>query len=314
MIAMSRVIGHPIGRHGASELVASIAGVVGWGVLAQQLVLGLYKTVLPFLGAFTTIPLVYAATFALGHAAKAVLDARRRDQELSRAEIRRIAKEAAARAKSEKRDWSFQALTAELQEWKQRAQAYQDYVAKDAALSERIRELEALAREPEELKRRIAALERELASTIPEHELAEVVAANDALRLELETIRKQRAQDPRIENELARSRGQREKILRDRVKKCYPSLRLEDRVLRDAARLEHKRLHAMERELALLQYDPGKASFRSRIQGSAAEELKFADDGRLYIVRHGASISVVRVGEKASQQRDIDWLRTNHPS
>ena len=39
------------------EILTSLIGIVGWGTLAQHTILGLYKTVLPFMGAITTIPL-----------------------------------------------------------------------------------------------------------------------------------------------------------------------------------------------------------------------------------------------------------------
>src|SRR6056297_571411 len=50
----------------ASEIVKEIAGVVGLGVLAQQIAIGAYKTFIPFLGAITTIPMVYGLTYAIG--------------------------------------------------------------------------------------------------------------------------------------------------------------------------------------------------------------------------------------------------------
>ena len=40
--------------------------VLGLGYLAQQTAIGLYKTVIPFLGGFTTIPLVFILTYAIG--------------------------------------------------------------------------------------------------------------------------------------------------------------------------------------------------------------------------------------------------------
>ncbi|MBC8255694.1 MAG: hypothetical protein H8E85_00090 [Candidatus Marinimicrobia bacterium] len=58
--------GMPISESKATEIFKEIAGVVGLGLLAQQLVIGLYKTFIPFLGAITTIPLVFGLTYAMG--------------------------------------------------------------------------------------------------------------------------------------------------------------------------------------------------------------------------------------------------------
>ena len=49
-----------------SQIYKEILGLIGLAYLAQQTAIGLYKTVLPFLGAITTIPLVFALTYAIG--------------------------------------------------------------------------------------------------------------------------------------------------------------------------------------------------------------------------------------------------------
>ena len=49
-----------------SEIYKEILGVIGLAYLAQQTAIGLYKTILPFFGAITTIPLVFVLTYAIG--------------------------------------------------------------------------------------------------------------------------------------------------------------------------------------------------------------------------------------------------------
>ena len=49
-----------------SEIYKEILGLIGLAYLAQQTAIGLYKTILPFLGAITTIPLVFILTYAIG--------------------------------------------------------------------------------------------------------------------------------------------------------------------------------------------------------------------------------------------------------
>jgi uncharacterized protein (DUF697 family) len=58
--------GYNITEAGAKEIFKELAGLVGLGLLSQQLVIGAYKTVLPFVGGFTTIPLVFGLTFGMG--------------------------------------------------------------------------------------------------------------------------------------------------------------------------------------------------------------------------------------------------------
>ena len=87
---INRALGNPVDGNRIEEIVKYVGGVVAWGFLSQQLIILLYKTILPFLGAVTTIPLVYAATYGLGYAAKAVLEAKKQSQTVSEDELRRI--------------------------------------------------------------------------------------------------------------------------------------------------------------------------------------------------------------------------------
>jgi uncharacterized protein (DUF697 family) len=60
------VRGFSISQKKAKDLIIELSGVVGLGMLAQQAIIGVYKVGLPFLAGFTTIPLVFGATFAIG--------------------------------------------------------------------------------------------------------------------------------------------------------------------------------------------------------------------------------------------------------
>ena len=63
---ISAIRGMPLSEKEVGEVLKEIAGVVGLGLLAQQLAIGAYKTVLPFLAGFTTIPLVFGMSFGIG--------------------------------------------------------------------------------------------------------------------------------------------------------------------------------------------------------------------------------------------------------
>ena len=49
-----------------NEVYKEIIGLLGLSFLAQQTAIGLYKTIIPFLGAITTIPLVFILTYTMG--------------------------------------------------------------------------------------------------------------------------------------------------------------------------------------------------------------------------------------------------------
>ena len=57
--------GMPISEAKAAEIIKEIGGIIGLGLLAQQLVIGAYKFI-PFWGPLTTIPIVYGLTYAIG--------------------------------------------------------------------------------------------------------------------------------------------------------------------------------------------------------------------------------------------------------
>lgn len=82
--------GLPVSERSAADLVKELAGVVGLGFLAQQLAIGAYKTVLPFLGAITTIPLVFGLSYAMGHVMDEYYRRKVRGEQLSPALMKEI--------------------------------------------------------------------------------------------------------------------------------------------------------------------------------------------------------------------------------
>lgn len=87
---LSAIRGMPITNSDASKLLKEVAGIVGLGMIAQQIALGLYKTGLPFLAGFTTIPLVYGLTYAIGHVMNYYLEKKSKGQAISNDELRTI--------------------------------------------------------------------------------------------------------------------------------------------------------------------------------------------------------------------------------
>ncbi len=124
---LNKIKGNPYKKAEMSEILASLLGVVGWGALAQHVILGLYKTVLPFLGAVTTIPLVYAATYALGKCAEAMIEAKSKDQKISDEELKKLADETKRMAKSERKNMGLAEAAKLLGDIKRNSKEYKKY-------------------------------------------------------------------------------------------------------------------------------------------------------------------------------------------
>tara|TARA_Y100000589_G_scaffold110609_1_gene105078 strand:+ start:1321 stop:1863 length:543 start_codon:yes stop_codon:yes gene_type:complete len=63
---LASIWGVPVTESSASAVSKDILKIAGMGLLSQQLVIGVYKTFIPFLGAVTTVPLVYGLSYAIG--------------------------------------------------------------------------------------------------------------------------------------------------------------------------------------------------------------------------------------------------------
>lgn len=87
---LAAVRGVPMAKGSAMELVTDLAKVIGLGMVAQQVALGLYKVGLPFLAGFTTIPLVYGLTYGIGKVLDYLFIERAKGNKLSPEEIKNI--------------------------------------------------------------------------------------------------------------------------------------------------------------------------------------------------------------------------------
>jgi uncharacterized protein (DUF697 family) len=87
---LAAIRGVPISKASAWDTVTDLAKVIGLGMIAQQVALGLYKVGLPFLAGFTTIPLVYGLTYAIGRVLDYLFQERAKGNKLSPEQIRAI--------------------------------------------------------------------------------------------------------------------------------------------------------------------------------------------------------------------------------
>lgn len=87
---IAAIRGVPVNESEVTDLIKEIAGVVGMGVIAQQTAIGLFKTILPWLGGLMTIPLVYGLSYAIMRVIDAWYEAKSRNDTLTVDDIRRL--------------------------------------------------------------------------------------------------------------------------------------------------------------------------------------------------------------------------------
>lgn len=125
--ALNRILGNPFKKSSLQEVLTSLLGIVGWGTLAQHVILGLYKTILPFMGGLTTIPLVYSATYALGMGAKILIEARKRDQTIADEELKRLIAQAKKEAEESQKKLDAKSAIQQISQMLSSATEYQNY-------------------------------------------------------------------------------------------------------------------------------------------------------------------------------------------
>ena len=101
---LADIRGYDISENGAKEVFKELAGLVGLGFLAQQLAIGAYKTVLPFLGAITTIPLVFGLTFGIGRVMDYYFIKKKKGEKIDKEVLKNIFKQARTDGKKVAKD------------------------------------------------------------------------------------------------------------------------------------------------------------------------------------------------------------------
>jgi len=87
---LSTIRGMPLSESESTDLLKEILGIVGIGITAQQIALGLYKAGLPFYAGFTTIPLVYGLTYAIGRIMDYYLEKKSEGQTISNTDLKNM--------------------------------------------------------------------------------------------------------------------------------------------------------------------------------------------------------------------------------
>jgi uncharacterized protein (DUF697 family) len=89
---IAKIRGYEISDNSVEIIFKEITGIIGLGIIAQQLSIGAYKTFLPFLGGITTIPLVYGLTFGIGKVVDYYIITKLNGSEIDHKEIQNIFK------------------------------------------------------------------------------------------------------------------------------------------------------------------------------------------------------------------------------
>lgn len=96
-VRIAAIRGVPLSEHQATDLIKEIMGVIGMGMLAQQLGIAAAKLFFPIFGGIATVPVVFGLTYAIGKVMDLYLVAKASGQSVSKEKI----KEAWKKAKTE---------------------------------------------------------------------------------------------------------------------------------------------------------------------------------------------------------------------
>lgn len=103
-VKIAHIHGMKLSESEATTVLKELGGLVGMGVAAQQFAIGLYKTILPFFGAVTTIPLVYGLTYAIMAVVDYYFESKQKDS-FDAEKAREIFKSARKRGEREGKDF-----------------------------------------------------------------------------------------------------------------------------------------------------------------------------------------------------------------
>ena len=93
---IATIRGVPVSESEASDIIKEILGVIGMGVAAQQIAIGIWKTLIPGAGGFMTIPIIYGLSYAIMRVMDAYFAAKAARRKLTPEEIKSIWRNAKA--------------------------------------------------------------------------------------------------------------------------------------------------------------------------------------------------------------------------
>ncbi len=259
----------------------------------------------------------------LGYAAKAILDARRKDQVLTRQEIERICEEAESRAKSDKRNWSLNVLVKEIREHMSIGQEYAEYQSQlraiaSAALNDEVKSLEREKREFDvkvtRLSKELQIAQERLDSSVPEADHLKALEDLDRIENQLVEVCREQEKAQQKYTVLEKRHEQRvrkaSEVIMNRMRKCYPSVRMRhDNTYKKLGSMRYEQVHAIEVQIGLLEHSPEKARWRGKIAGTYVNEIGCNGDLRIYVSWQDNGYVIEEVGNKLTQDADLRRLK-----
>lgn len=100
---ISAIRGMPLSEKESADLIKELMGVVGMGMLAQQLGIGLAKIFFPIFGGIATIPVVFGLTFGIGKLMDVYFVSKAAGRSLSASELKKEWKRQKAAGEAEGR-------------------------------------------------------------------------------------------------------------------------------------------------------------------------------------------------------------------
>jgi uncharacterized protein (DUF697 family) len=93
---IAAIRGVPVSESEAATVIKEILGVIGMSFAAQQIAIGIWKTLIPGAGGFMTIPIVYGLSYSIMRVMDAYFRAKAANRKLTQDEIKSIWKSAKA--------------------------------------------------------------------------------------------------------------------------------------------------------------------------------------------------------------------------
>ena len=90
---IGKIKGFELSMERSKEIIFEMLTTVGWGLLAQHMIVSAYKTFLPFLGGALSFPLVYGFTYAIGQISDYYFDNKRSGKEIDKKVFQEIWKQ-----------------------------------------------------------------------------------------------------------------------------------------------------------------------------------------------------------------------------
>ncbi len=159
-------------------------------------------------------------------------------------------------------------------------------------------ELDKLEKEKIALNDQILEIEQELKNTTEDDKKHELLSK------ELEKLKNEQQ-----ENTEKQEKWHKRRFLEKRVK-IYSNIDFKKKSLTEYSKLTDDDSISLEKKLGLLQYNPDAVTTRCKIQATKFLEIGFGSQGRMYVLQEGNQYHIYKIGNKNTQNQDINYLKS----